>query len=129
MEFINLIEKVARTWMQKYTNYPLITVRDISHQSGGPWPDVGTCKGHSQHQNGLEADIRIVRNDGSSDGIDRFSSFYSPERTQQLVDLFQDLGNINKIFFNDPNIVGVESRTGHDDHLHIWINDPDGDLN
>jgi len=132
---INLIEKVGRAWNKKYQsysevaqNYPNITVKDLSRAGGCYFATIGTCTGHSNHQTGVEVDIRLVHDDQSTNGGLNYwdDPDYSSTRTQQLVDVFRSLGDIYKIYFNDPSISGVEYHDGHNDHLHIWISDPDG---
>lgn len=86
LELINLVERVARKWDQLY-DYPIITSMDMSRQTGGYF---GGNPPHTQHQNGLEVDVRYIRTDNSSGLVDIIQqpTLYSRSRTQQLVDLF-----------------------------------------
>ncbi len=133
LPLINLIEAVGRVWHARYQNgldpYPNITATDLSHANGGPW--LGTspsCRGHHQHQNGTEVDIRLVRTTNNTDPVvytDQNGN-YSRSRTQQLIDIFYELSPLVAVLNNDRNLVNVQPSEGHDDHLHFWIPDPDG---
>jgi hypothetical protein len=87
----------------------------ISLRGGGDTPY------HSTHENGLDADIRPVRNDGAEAGVTYQSPQYSRSLTQELVNLIRSNGvlKVKSILFNDPGITGVTSYSGHDDHLHV----------
>lgn len=133
LELINLIEKVGRAWNKLYQNheffsddYPNFTVKDLSRKGGGKFQSFQGCPGHDSHQNGLDVDIRLVRVDQNTARVVYNETGYSLQRTQELINLFIQLGNIDVIFFNDPNALYVQSADGHDDHLHIRINNPDG---
>jgi hypothetical protein len=131
LELINLVERVGRSWqLQGHPN--LITSMDMSRAGGGPWIGQPGCSGHSQHQNGLEVDIRYIRSDNSSGPRDIMQqpALYSRSRTQQVVDMFLRLatGAGVTIISGDQQLLGtVYDNSGqHDNHLHIWIADPDG---
>ena len=98
---------------------------------GGRWPGGD----HSWHRNGLEVDIRYIRNDGEELPLDirDDSSHYYRIATGML---------INFLFSNcDQEQIIVSSRCGlliedvdvkydssgvHDNHFHLRIKDPDG---
>ena len=132
LELVNYLEKVARAWNQlhPYPPGPRIGLGDASLQYGGDYWD---CHGnhHDQHQNGLEVDLRYVRNDNIESPVTISSTAYDRPRTQQLVNLFLGLatGAGVTILSSDDQLQGVWVVGGHTDHLHIWIADPDGTNN
>jgi hypothetical protein len=60
-----------------------------------------------------------MRTDGQEKPVTWQDPAYSRQLTQLLVDNFRAHANCTKIFFNDPNINGVQPLAGHDNHLHI----------
>ncbi len=58
-----LIADTGDEWYQLHAS-PRINVLDISRQGGGPFLP------HGSHQNGLDVDIRYVRNDGQDGPLD-----------------------------------------------------------
>ena len=129
VELVNLIEAVGRKWRAIDQNYPDMVVKDMSKAAGGPFTtnEYTNCLGHAQHQNGLEVDIRNVRQDRSTDPVQYTDTQnYSRARTQQLVNLFFQLGNIVLIYSADQQLTGITYDSKHTDHLHVWIQDPDG---
>jgi peptidoglycan hydrolase-like protein with peptidoglycan-binding domain len=89
-----------------------IGIGDISRPHGGPFSP------HSSHQVGLDADIRCALTSGEGP-CNYLNPGYSRARTQKLVDLLFATGQVERILFNDSNVVGVTSAAGHDDHLHV----------
>jgi hypothetical protein len=76
--------------------------------------------GHTTgHQQGKNVDIRPVRNDGQEAAVTWQNSAYSQQFTQDLVDKIREDPNVQNIYFNDPNISGVQPLAGHDNHLHV----------
>ncbi|MBA4313586.1 MAG: hypothetical protein C0417_13255 [Chlorobiaceae bacterium] len=126
LELINLFEKVARKWNASYPNYPIITSMDMSLQCGGPFI-VNDITQHGSHQNGLDVDIRYIRTDNSSEPVDiNNNTFYSRQRTQELINCFRQTGNVSLIFSADNNLDNITYDADHTNHLHIRILDPDG---
>jgi hypothetical protein len=92
-----------------------VGVGDISKSGGGP------ISGHASHQKGVDADIRLIRNDGAEQPTTYQSGSYSRQHTQLLVNLFRSnpVFPIKFIFFNDPHVTGVSPWPNHDNHLHV----------
>jgi len=72
LKLINCIELAARSWG---AGEPLLRKGDMSLRNGDEWGCDATgggptCCGHDSHQNGLEVDIRYLRNDNYSQGLD-----------------------------------------------------------
>jgi peptidoglycan hydrolase-like protein with peptidoglycan-binding domain len=119
-ETIHALQAIGTSWQRAHPQGPRIGIGDISFRGGG------FMDPHTQHQKGLEADIRPVRNDGSESPVTYQSSQYSRVLTQELVNLMRNnsvLG-VYTILFNDPAVSGVKSASGHDDHLHLWFVEP-----
>lgn len=120
LELVNLVERVARDWSRQYPSYPIITSKDMSKEGGGSFGI------HGSHENGLDVDIRYIRTDNSSNTVTIDDGAYGRERTQQLINLFHQLGNINVIYSSDNQLTGIQVLSGHRTHMHVRIFDPDG---
>jgi murein endopeptidase len=124
---IRLIEIVGAQW----TPNPRFGVLDISRQFGGSFqPD------HTEHQNGLDIDVRYVRNDGQEGRVNvaNQQNLYSRDLTIQLMNLFATNGTLYRILVSpQANITSADvpganivAMDGHDDHFHVSLVDPDG---
>lgn len=109
---IATLKQVLAQWNDLGTGMR-IGVGDISLQHGGPIP------GHASHQKGYDVDFRIMRADGKEIPVWYWDAAYSRSLTQKLVNLLQATGEIEVIFFNDPQIKGVTAWPGHDSHMHV----------
>lgn len=80
--------------------------------------------GHSGHIDGLGIDVRPSRREGTEPGpLTYRSPNYDREATRRLIQAFQATGQVDKIYFNDPDI-GIEGVTpwpDHDNHLHVQL--------
>lgn len=112
---IQAIEKIGRDWFSTHSAGPVIGVGNISLNGGGPMAP------HVSHQKGLDVDFRLLRKDGAKVGVSRFEAAYSRQRTQDLVNVIRANGilTVDLILFNDSSVTGVQSWSGHDDHLHV----------
>jgi Penicillin-insensitive murein endopeptidase len=112
---IRALQAIGAAWQRAHPSGPRIGIGDISFHGGGPMPP------HKSHQNGLDVDIRPVRNDGQEQAVRHDLPSYSRSLTQELVDRVRANGvlAVQYIFFNDPAIRGVRPWPGHDDHLHV----------
>ncbi len=97
-----------------------IALGDIGFEHGGNIP------GHQTHEQGMDVDIRPMRdaNDQCRWGTNwRFAS-YDRSATRALVKAIRAtaLGHVKLIYFNDPVLIReglTKWYDGHDDHLHI----------
>ncbi len=114
-ETIQVLQAIAAVWEHAHPGGPVLNIRDISLRGGGP------MRGHRSHRQGIDVDIRPVRNDNRQGPITFRSPAYAQDLTQQLVDIIRANGilRVQFIFFNDPAIRGVQPWPNHDDHLHI----------
>jgi peptidoglycan hydrolase-like protein with peptidoglycan-binding domain len=107
-----------------------VAVGDISLEHGG---DIG---GHTYHEEGLDADVRPMRDarNQCASGVTwyRWSSgrkiccnpAYDRTATRALIRALRAAspGHVHYIWFNDPQLIAeglTRYHTGHDDHLHV----------
>ncbi len=100
--------------------YGRIALGDIGFQHGGDIP------GHQTHEQGMDVDIRPMRdaNDQCRWGTNWRYSSYDRSATRALVKAIRAtaLKHVKLIYFNDPVLIkeGLTTwYTGHDDHLHV----------
>jgi len=111
---IQAVVDIGTQW--QYNGNSPFGVGDISLAQGGPMP------GHTTgHQQGRNVDVRPLRTDGQDAPVTWQDPAYNHDLTQLLVNNFLAHANCSKIYFNDPNITGVQTLQHHDDHLHIQM--------
>ena len=112
---IDALLSIGRRWAEAYPNGPRIGIGDISFRGGGH------MQPHVSHQRGVDADIRLMRTDGSEGSVTYKEPAYSRDRTQQLVDMIRtnDAMKVELVLFNDLQIGGICEWPGHDNHLHV----------
>ena len=128
LALINMVEGGGRDWRERYPT-PRSGIGDMSLQNGGIWLP------HSSHQNGLDVDIRYVRNDGQELplNITDHPEDYDTLATVDLMNsLFQNgdcvlivVSEVCGIIFEDIE-VRYDTTNVHDNHFHLRIEDPDG---
>jgi len=138
LALINMIEGAGRLWVWNEYSPPRIGVGDLSkgdqytQQFGGYFPP------HSCHQNGLEVDIRYVRNDDldSALNIAWYPEYFDEFATEILIRYLIRNAHIELIYVDtlhsSLNHIGysfILHLSGHSDHFHVRIIDPDGTTN
>jgi len=132
---IRKIESAARWWKENY--WFRFGVGDLSLKNGGYFFP------HISHQNGLDADFRYIRTDEEEKPLDLSTSdsiYFDQEKTALLMSALLYLwgDTTNTIFFIDTNYVKiydpsnlnrVRHESGHANHFHMRIPDPDGTNN
>jgi peptidoglycan hydrolase-like protein with peptidoglycan-binding domain len=100
--------------------YGRIALGDIGLEHGGDIP------GHETHEQGMDVDIRPMRdaNDQCRWGTNWRYTSYDRAATRALIKAIRAtaIGHVKLIYFNDPVLIreGLTTPfTGHDDHLHI----------
>jgi peptidoglycan hydrolase-like protein with peptidoglycan-binding domain len=100
--------------------YGRVAVGDISLEFGG---DIA---GHESHEDGLDVDLRPMRdaNDQCRWGTNYRLGSYDRAATRALIKSIRSIakGHVKLIYFNDPMLIseGLTRRfAGHDDHLHV----------
>lgn len=134
LHLIDMIEGASRDWYGSDYCPPRIGVGDLSkgdagtQEFGGNWLPDHTC-----HQNGLEVDIRYVRNDGQDLGLNIYtqSSLYDQDATIRMMNLLCWNANVAEIIVGQHawitgEVITVDTTTEHDNHCHVRIEDPDG---
>lgn len=129
---IRLIQTVGNQWFQNHPT-PRIGILDISRPTGGAFAP------HAEHQNGLDIDVRYVRNDGQDGPLDladpnQLQNLYSRSLTIELLNLFAANGSLYRILVSphsnitssDVPGVNIVQASGHDNHIHVSLVDPDG---
>ena len=114
---VQAVLDVARTVALNMPGYA-IGVGDLSSAAGG---NLGR---HKSHLHGINGDVRPFRKDGGHLGVTYHEPTYSREKTPLLAKSFLAHQSVNKIYFNDPDIIDalgprVQHMEGHDNHLHV----------
>ena len=119
------ISNVGVKWNSYKTGQPpRIGIGDISKQGGGYWI------GHGSHQNGLDVDVRYVRNDGVEDRFvfgEHPDSVYDKEATKKLLEYFISEGaNLILVDVDSDLMQGevVKAWPDHADHFHVRFPKP-----
>jgi hypothetical protein len=109
-------------------------VNDLSKGDAGSRQFGGYFSPHSSHQNGLDVDIRYIRNDGSEAPLNIAgpdSIYYDPDATVSVMNCLIANANVSMIFIDSVHagLSGsiLHNLAGHSDHFHVRIFDPDGD--
>jgi penicillin-insensitive murein endopeptidase len=112
-ETVETIEQVGAQWKGLGTGS--IGIGNMSLEDGAKYD-------HKGHQDGLSIDIRPRRMDEQPVKLDTWDSpLYDRDATQELVNRLRATGNVDSIWFNDPNLKGVTHMDKHDNHLHVNI--------
>lgn len=127
-----LIQTVGAQWFQSHP-MPQIGIGDISRVNGGPFSP------HDEHQNGLDFDVRYVRKNGIADSLNlavksQKKNWYDKTLTIELLRKFAANGSLYRILVSplseitsaDVPGVSIVQVSGHDDHFHVSLVDPDG---
>lgn len=112
-EMMTLLLWVANRWQE--TESRKFGVGNISKADGPEF------KPHKSHVNGMQVDVRAVRKDGKHTGVAWQNADYDREATAKLITIFKAYHSVEKIFFNDPLILGVWPRFLHDNHFHVEL--------
>ena len=115
---IGQLEAAARVVAK--AGYGRVSVGDVGFEHGGALP------GHLSHRDGLDVDVRPMR-DANDQCIARTNwrvASYDRTATRALIKAIRATapGHIKLIYFNDPVLIReglVRAHSGHDDHLHI----------
>lgn len=117
-EAIRFLELAAASLYSTHGVRPALG--DVSGEHGG------YLSGHLTHRNGLDADIRPMRNDNGqcAGGTQWDWSTYDRDRTRALIKALYAAapGHIIKMWFNDPVLIAEGLTTyldNHDNHIHI----------
>ena len=123
LALINIIELTGLD----FGTSPPMGVGDMSLRTGG------YMHSHDSHQNGLDVDVRYVRNDGQMASLDLSNSdsvFYDRTATLKLMQYFVNNGNVTVIYV-DEGLTGITSNDisvvsdafDHHHHFHVRISE------
>ena len=84
---------------------------------------------HAEHKAGLQIDVRPARKDGRKEPVSYQHAAYDRVATRRLIKAFKDTGQVEFIFFNDPELINDPELKGfvrassksHDGHLHVQV--------
>lgn len=102
-----------------------INVHELSAEHAGD-------SGHTTHRTGLNVDVRLPRNDGTTGddnsknvgGVTHSSGEYNQDATRLILQSFQAQPLVKTVLFNDPVLIGeglCSAYVGHDNHIHAAI--------
>jgi tetratricopeptide (TPR) repeat protein/energy-coupling factor transporter ATP-binding protein EcfA2 len=117
-EFVELIRKVAAEWNKRHPEVRLV-VADLSLRGGGLFPGHG-----GDHQDGREADIWPVTNNGQPEPTNIYAPNYSRTLTTELINLIREANPSAVVYFDDPTLVAaglVRATLDHNNHMHILL--------
>ena len=148
-KLLGLIEGSGRTWDSWLSpaTRPRMQTGDMSLRTGGLFATCGDP--HSWHRNGLDVDVRYVRKNGAEGALDicdpNQNAAYDTSATLKLFaaivvengDSTDGKAWVDMIladttclgFVNDPKDPYIVHDSGHRDHFHVRIRDPDGPNN
>ena len=137
LHLINMIEGAGRLWYTNSYPPPRIGVGDLSNGDQYTQQFGGYFYPHSSHQNGLDVDIRYVRNDGLEIGLNLADStqlqYFDEEATKALLMYLIANADIDSIFVDGVHSTLTQMgysfivhKSNHSDHFHVRIVDPDG---
>jgi hypothetical protein len=115
---IGQLEAAARR--MRDAGYARLAIGDIGFEHGGDIP------GHVTHEQGLDIDIRPMRDnrDQCARGTNYRLASYNRKATRALIKAIRATapGHVKLVFFNDPVLIGeglTRRSAGHDDHIHV----------
>jgi murein endopeptidase len=121
-DVIRALLRVTRRFAAAHPDAPRVLVGDLSRPRGGDFGRRFGPLGHVSHQNGLDADVYLPRNDRRERAARRIGQV-DRRLAQDLVDRFVRAG-ARRIFVGarlrlrgPPGV--VQPWPNHDDHLHV----------
>ncbi|HEX7312834.1 MAG TPA: tetratricopeptide repeat protein [Pyrinomonadaceae bacterium] len=117
-ELIDFVRAIAGEWNKRHPDLKLV-VADLSLRGGGPFARHG-----SEHQDGREADIWPVSNNGRPEPTNIYAPNYSRELTTELIQIIHRLNPAAIVYFDDPQLVSaglVRATLDHNNHMHVLL--------
>ncbi|HKG12248.1 MAG TPA: penicillin-insensitive murein endopeptidase [Pyrinomonadaceae bacterium] len=117
-EFVGLLQKVASAWAARHPDHKIV-VADMSLKGGGPFPSHG-----GDHQDGREADIWPITNNGDPEPTNIYAPNYSRELTVEFINLIRQTAPSAVVYFDDPPLVAaglVRATLDHNNHMHVIL--------
>jgi RHS repeat-associated protein len=110
-ETIDVIQQAGKKGSE--LGLPEFGVGDISKEGGGPFSP------HTSHQFGRDIDIWPLRTAGERGPVSVGQPLYSPDYTNQVIQIFRSDPRVGPIYFNDTRILGTTYYPGHYNHFHV----------
>jgi tetratricopeptide (TPR) repeat protein len=117
-EFVELIKTIAAEWNKSHPDLKLV-VADLSLRGGGNFPGHG-----GDHQDGREADIWPLTNNGQPEPTNIYAPNYSRMLTTELINLIKKTNPAAVVYFDDPPLVSaglVRATLDHNNHMHVIL--------
>jgi tetratricopeptide (TPR) repeat protein len=117
-ELVDLIRAVAAEWAKRHPDLKLV-VADLSLRGGGNFPGHG-----GDHQDGREADIWPLTNNGQAEPTNIYAPNYSRELTKELIGVIRQTNPAAVVYFDDPPLVSaglVRATLDHNNHMHVLL--------
>jgi len=120
LALINCIEAIGRRWGDRR---PRININDLSVNTGGRFSP------HRSHQNGLDVDVRYVRNDGADGPLDLelTPDLHDADATREMLEAFFAACPVHVVFADldslgfKPGDARVRHANGHSNHFHVRL--------
>jgi tetratricopeptide (TPR) repeat protein len=117
-ELVEMIRAVAAEWNKRHPELKLV-VADLSLRGGGNFPGHG-----GDHQDGREADIWPLTNNGQPEPTNIYAPNYSRALTTELIHLIRQVNPAAVVYFDDPPLVSdglVHATLDHNNHMHVIL--------
>ncbi|MFL6257549.1 MAG: tetratricopeptide repeat protein, partial [Pyrinomonadaceae bacterium] len=117
-EFVDLIRAIAAEWDKAHPDQKLV-IADLSLRGGGNFPGHG-----GDHQDGREADIWPLTNNGQPEPTNIYAPNYSRGLTTELINLIKQTNPAAVVYFDDPALVSaglVRATLDHNNHMHVIL--------
>jgi len=131
------IIEIGLLWQTAHPNGPDFQYGDISQAGGGWW----SAHPQGTHQNGLNIDMRYVRNDGANGQLNLITNptLYDKALPVELLNMLVATGRVQKINIHQSSQITASDVPGvtlvfdnpsnpavHHDHIHLQLFDEDG---
>ncbi|MFL6333772.1 MAG: penicillin-insensitive murein endopeptidase [Pyrinomonadaceae bacterium] len=117
-ELVDLLRAIAAGWQKQHPDLKLV-IADLSPRGGGNFPGHG-----GDHQDGREADIWPLTNNGQPEPTNIYAPNYSRQLTTELIKLIRQTNPAAVVYFDDPTLVSaglVRATLDHNNHMHVLL--------
>lgn len=123
-------ETYAKAYLSSHPNAAKLSLNDVSLKQGG------ANRGHETHQNGLDLDFRLPRQDGTVGSDVRWVN-YDREATWAMLQALADHPRVERVLFSDPQLLSrarqskhawasklFDGGSVHQNHIHVDVKPP-----
>src|SRR5262245_9143037 len=115
-------------YLKSHPTAALLTVNDASLARGGNAPP------HSEHQTGMDCDLRLPRTDGKTGGINIGKPaellLFDRDAARAILQALKAQPLVSRLLFNDQTLIDEglckKSTPDHNHHIHVDISPPAG---